>query len=108
MSLGEARRLALLKLGGIEPSKELHREERGLPWLDDVVQDIRLALRGFRRSPGFAMIAIGTLAIGIGMNAGVFTVTNAALFKGFPLVKENERIVYISSGGPGYALCVLL
>ena len=63
------------------------------------VQDIRFALRALRRSPGFATIAIAMLALGIGINATVFTVTNAVLFKGFPGVERNDRLLYISSGG---------
>ena len=73
----EARRLALLKLGGIEPSKELHRDARGLVWLDGVIQDLRYALRTIKHSPGFTLTAIAMLAAGIGINAAVFTaVTN--------------------------------
>jgi putative ABC transport system permease protein len=97
MSLPEARRLALMKLGGVEPSKELHRESRGLPWLDGMIQDFRFALRALRRSPGFTLTAIATLALGIGVNAAVFTVTKAALFAGFPMVERNDRILYIST-----------
>ncbi len=77
--------------------KELHRDARGLPWLDGMVQDLRQAIRGLRHSPGFALTAIATLAIGIGVNAAVFTVTNAMLFKGFPLVQRNDRLLYMTS-----------
>jgi len=101
MSLTEARRRALIKLGGIEPSKEVHRESRGLPWFDGIVQDIRYAVRGMRRSPGFTVTAIATLAIGIGVNAAVFTVTKAVLFQGFRLVERNDRLLYIHSQKDG-------
>ena len=97
MTVSDARRLALIKLGGIEPSKELHRESRGLPWLDGIVQDVRHAVRGLRRSPGFTLTAVATLALGIGVNAMVFTVTNAVLFKGFPRVQSNDRILYMTT-----------
>jgi predicted permease len=63
-----------------------------------VVRDIQFALRGLRRSPAFTLTAILMLALGIGVNAMVYTVTSAALFNGFPLVKDNDRIVYITSG----------
>ena len=99
MSLLDARRLARIELGGIESVKEAHRDSRGLPWLDGIVHDVRYALRGLFRSPGFAVTAIATIAVGIGVNAAVFTVTNAVLFKGFPLIKENDRLLYISNGG---------
>jgi predicted permease len=64
--------------------------------LQGIFQDLRHVLRGLRRSPGFTLTAIATLAIGIGVNAAVFTVSKAALFSGFPLVQENDRLVYIS------------
>lgn len=103
MGLPEARRLARIELGGIDPMKELHRDSRGLPSLEGIIQDVRHSIRGLRHSPGFTLTAIATLAIGIGVNAAVFTVANAMLFKGFPLVERNDRILYIGSGGPGYA-----
>lgn len=59
--------------------------------------DVRHALRLIIRSPGFSSIAIATLAIGIGINAAVFTLTSAFLFRGFPLVAKNDRIAYIGS-----------
>src|SRR5580704_4103361 len=73
MGLPEARRLARIKLGGIDPTKELHRDSRGLPWLEGIVQDVRHSIRGLQHSPGFTLTAIATLAIGIGVNAAVFT-----------------------------------
>jgi putative ABC transport system permease protein len=97
MGLPEARRLARIKLGGIDPMKELHRDSRGLPWLDGIIQDIQHSVRGLRHSPGFALTAIATLAIGIGVNTAVFTVTNAVLLKGFRLIDRNDRILYIHS-----------
>ncbi len=67
--------------------------------MSSVLQDMRFALRGLRRSPGFTFTAIATLAIGIGVNAAVFTVTKAALFAGFPMVQRNDRILYLSGNG---------
>ncbi|MBV9506745.1 MAG: ABC transporter permease [Acidobacteriia bacterium] len=92
----EARRRALIDLGGMEATKQLCRESRGLPWLDGAAHDVLYALRGLRRTPGFTLTAITTLAIGIGVNTAIFTVSKAALFSGFPLVKENNRLVYIA------------
>jgi hypothetical protein len=65
-------------------------------WVDEVLWDIRYALRQFRQNPGFTAVAVLTLALGIGVNAAVFTVTNATLFKGFPLVYRNDRLLYIT------------
>lgn len=63
-----------------------------------LVQDIRFAVRTLRRSSGNTFTAVAILAIGIGVNAAVFTVAKAALFAGFPLVDRNDRILYLSSG----------
>jgi putative ABC transport system permease protein len=98
MSEREARRQVRLEFGGIEQVKEECRDARGMIFVDDLLRDLRHAIRSLRRSPGFTLTAIATLAIGIGVNATVFTVTNTVLFKGFPLVDRNDRILYISAG----------
>lgn len=61
--------------------------------------DVRISLRNLLKNPGFTAAAVAMLALGIGVNATVFTVTNAVLFKGFPQVKDNDRLMYISNGG---------
>lgn len=66
LTFDEARRLALIKLGGIEQSRELHRDARGLPWLDSIVQDVRYAFVTLRKNPGYAIGAIVSLGLGIG------------------------------------------
>src|ERR1051326_285202 len=65
----------------------------------NLLADIRFSTRALSKSPGFAAVAVAMLALGIGVNATVFTVTNAALFKGFARVQRNDRLVYISNGG---------
>ena len=62
-----------------------------IEWLDSWAQDVRYAFRAMRQSHAFTMVAVLTLAIGIGVNATVFTLTNAALFKGFRFVVGNDR-----------------
>jgi predicted permease len=96
MSSEEARRYAALKFGGALQTAEACRDQRGFPLLDSLAQDARYALRGMRRSPGFTLVAVMTLAIGIGVNAAVFTVTNAVLFQGYRFVR-NDRVLYLRS-----------
>jgi putative ABC transport system permease protein len=71
------------------------RGRRGVSILDSVIPDVRYTLRAMRRSPGFTAVAVATLAIAIGINAGVFTIARTVLFGGYPGVDPDNRIVYI-------------
>jgi predicted permease len=92
LSHEEARRQALIALGGAEQTRQAYRERRTLPWLESVLRDARYALRGFLRNPVFTITVIATLALGIGATTAVFSVVDRILFRSLPYA-HDERLV---------------
>ena len=91
----EARRLALVRIGGVEQAKEDHREVRGLPALDSLWQDLRYAFRQVGKNPGFACTAILILALGMGASVAIFAFVDAALIKPLPYPNPT-RLVFVT------------
>src|ERR1700730_18329024 len=96
---GEARR----SCGGVEQTKENYRDQRGLPTIETTLQDLRFGFRMLRRSPGFSALAILCLTLGIGANAAVFSWIEGILFRPYPMVAHQERLVALGGTAPGEA-----
>jgi putative ABC transport system permease protein len=108
MSPDEARRVALVALGGVEAVKEQYRRRRGLPWLESVGQDMRYGVRSLLRTPGFTLAAMLVLALGVGANTAIFSVVQATLLRPLP-IRQDGRVAVVwvdnlalgrSRGGP--------
>jgi putative ABC transport system permease protein len=102
-SVPEAIRRARVALGGVERTKEDARDARGVSWLDVVGRDVRYALRGLRRTPGFTAAVVITLALGIGANTAMFGIVDRLMFRAPPYLRDPGRVhrVYLSRSGQG-------
>jgi putative ABC transport system permease protein len=100
MTPEEARRQALVALGGVEQTKERYRAALTFRWIDALVKDIQFGLRTLRRSSGFTTLAIVTLAVGIAATNTAFTIMNAVMIRSLPF-DEAERLVEIGAVTPG-------
>ncbi len=92
----DARAAARRAFGGVDQVKEAHREQRGLPFVDTLGQDVRLAVRMMQRHRGFALTAVLVLGLGIGVNNMLFTILNAHTLRGLP-IRQSHRVLFISS-----------
>ena len=92
LSPAEARLAARRAYGGVDLAKELHRDARSFVWLEQLAQDLRHAMRSLSHAPGFALLAIATLALGVGVNTTLFTAYNAVALRPLP-VADPDRVV---------------
>src|SRR5437899_40327 len=102
MNPKEARHTALRSLGGIEQAKEECRDARKVNLIENFLQDARFGLRMLRRSPGFSLLAILCLTLGIGANAAVFSWIEGILFRPYPAVAHQERLVAFVGWGMNF------
>jgi len=93
----EARRRALIAIGGMEQARELHRDSRGLPAVDTIVQDLRNTFRTLRRDAGLTTLALLIVGLGVGASSTVFSVLHALFLRPLPF-EDPARLVWIASG----------
>jgi predicted permease len=99
MTPEEARRCAILTLGGIEQTKERYRDRRGLAMVDELARDVRYAGRSLRKNIGFTLVAVLSLALGIGANAAIFSLFYQVLLRPLP-VPDPDRLVNLAASRP--------
>jgi predicted permease len=105
MSAASARAAARREFGGAARTAEVYRETRGFPWLETAAQDVRYALRGLMRNPGFTIAAVVSLALGIGANTAIFSMYHALLLRMLPVSHPEELVTLYRTGGWGTGVC---
>src|SRR5882757_2228981 len=90
LSPTEARRQAVLKFGAVEAIRETHRDQRGLPFMETLIQDMRQALRRLQKAPAFSITTVLTLALGIGATTSIFTLVHAILMKSLAVANPDD------------------
>jgi hypothetical protein len=86
----EARRQAVLKFGAVEATKESYRDQRGLPFIENLLRDLHHALRGLQKAPAFTITTVLTVALGIGATTSIFTLVHAVLLKSLAVANPGE------------------
>ncbi len=99
MSPHEARRVAVMKLGGLDQTKEAYRDRATIPFLESMVQDLRFTLRQLRKNPAFTITATAMVALGIGASVAIFAFVDAALIKPLPY-RDTSRLLFVTETTP--------
>src|SRR6185503_7041486 len=94
-----ARRAAAVQFGGAMQIKEGQHDRRGLPFVETTLQDVRYGLRSLRKNPAYSLVAIATLAVGIGAGTAVFSVASAVLLRPLPY-QDPSRLVRVFETNP--------
>src|ERR1700722_13313214 len=105
MSPEEARLAALRAYGGVEQAKQAHRDARSVLLIEQIIMDVRYSMRTLSKSPGFAITAVLTLALGIGACTAIFSLVNAVLIRSLPY-GDPSQLVYLYTPNPQYKLPV--
>ena len=100
MCAAEAQRQARIALGGVTQLRETQRATRGFPWIESIGQDLRYAFRMLLHSPGFTLIAVLSLALGIGANTAIFSLINSVMLRMLP-VERPQELVQVQRMEPG-------
>lgn len=106
MSQQEAKRVAVMKLGGVDSTKEAYRDRSTIPLLESMAQDLRFTLRQLRKNPAFAFTATVMVALGIGASVAIFAFVDAALLKPLPY-KDPSRVLFVTEKTPDLPVAAL-
>jgi hypothetical protein len=108
MDPAAARAAALREFGGVSQTKEEVRDRRGVPWLESTARDLRYGLRGLRRTPGFTIAAVLSLALGIGANTAIFSLFHTLMLRLLPVEKPHELVSLYRTAAEARATCPIL
>jgi len=102
LTTDEARRRALIRLGGEEQTRQAYRDRATLPPIEGILQDVRFALRQMRKAPGFTITAVLTLALGIGANAVIYTLIDSILLRPLPFERQDRLVRIAGTNSPTF------